>query len=458
LDHVPEEQELEEIAQFCANCGSPKGEFSLFCPKCVRPLIRRFKYLFSLEILAFLVAAVLLSLADQQRLPQVFLYAPLLFLVQLLGLYFVRLSLRQRRFLVLLMTYLVFVLAALSGAGLKSVFASVAPLYLAIGVIILWGIRCSETGRWGYLQTLWVGVLFAGWSLGAFASLEGALQSQVLDQRLLRVTSGLLKYYTPWFGLAGLCVTLAIQAGLRVAQQGISVKEDYYPNARIKIPSMSEPIRQPLPVVPIVVLGRALKLALIVFYNTLVAVLNGLTRCLVFIWLLLTSFASSLVSESLACVKRLVSFVFLCLVRVVTPLFAVYLIAGISIDGSSLIRVHAFSPSWGTTGQVVWALVQLVIMILASVACFARIRLGPFLNSFLADLAAVFAYGILVLLACSLALTLGTMGVRGNLGVDLGFRFRYLSYGSLIVLVLGLIWLWRKVLIAKLRLLQRGDD
>ena len=99
--------ESGEVALFCSQCGQAKGDFDMFCGRCMKPLVRRFRSLMVAEIALFLAAAACLSLATAGVLPAAYQLAPLFFLAQLFVLYLLRLYLRRRRFVVLVTVYLV---------------------------------------------------------------------------------------------------------------------------------------------------------------------------------------------------------------------------------------------------------------------------------------------------------------------------------------------------------------
>lgn len=249
--------ESGEIAQYCPRCGQSKGDFDVFCRRCMTPLVRRFRWLLPLQILLFVAAAVVLSLSLQGKLPHEFVHAPLVFIGQLVAFYLLRLSLRQRRFLIPLALYLVLLSTAFTRTNPSSIFVSLAPIYLAIGVIVLWYKHASRATYWGSLQELWLGLLIVGWSLAAFASFDQYVLSRFEHDKLVSLIRQALVQYTPWLSLAGLVITLAVRAGLQVASRGVFVKEDYYADARRSIPE-AEQTEYPLLLLPVVLLARSL--------------------------------------------------------------------------------------------------------------------------------------------------------------------------------------------------------
>lgn len=520
--------EAEEIAQFCGRCGLPKGDFDIFCGRCSSPLLRRFRLVLTAEVFMFVAAAVLLALAHQGKLAAPFHFAPLVFLTQAIVLYFARLSLRQPRFVWLATIFVAFVASGLATVTPSDFLALVGPLYVSVGVIILWISRWHSSSRAAIMQTLWVATLFAGLSLSAFKGLEGTDRvlhpaerfSWVIERRqlmfapfslvagllfVLFATNRLLKIlgvllllvsvigigliiqleiliqdtlpfpdipflyshvvdeltsrlrqYTPWFGIAGLCVTLAIEAGLQVARRGIAVREDYFPNSRLSPPGLNHPSDQPLFLIPLVIMLRNAKRALVVFYNTLVSVVNLLTRSLVYMWQTIVLFLVSFFAEAKSSVSRLVEFAGSCLLRVVVPLFAVYVLATVCFDGNALIATHTFAPSVATAALVIWTGIQLVTALFASVLCYGNTPAKQVTETFARDLAVSVGYGIPLLLMCSLALTVASNAAKKSLELDLGFRFAHISWACLLVLLIGAMFLWGTRLVAVLRSFQKG--
>lgn len=453
--------EGEEVAQFCSACGTPKATFDVFCGNCAKPLVRRFALMLPMELAFFLGAGILLSLAHTGVIPKLFRFAPLVFLAQFVVLYLVRASLRQRRFLVLIALYSALVLGAVVGVSVPALFVSFAPLYLAFGVVLLWSTRIRLSTRWEYSQTLWAGLLIVGLSFGIFASANGVLQAQVPYQQYLRVSGNVLSRYVPWFTLAGLCVTLAIQSGIRVAKLGVFVQKDYYPNARIALRRFAQGPGIPFPVLIASLIAHALKRAGCSFYNALVTALNVMTRSLVFVWRIIQAFVVALVRELVEGIKRLVGFALLCVARIVLPLCAIYLAANASVESVGLIERHVFEATWITAAYVLWLGVHMLAFTFASVICFATVSVSECAESYVRDAAIVLGYGIPIFLLCSLALWLTTLGTRRYLELDLGFRFGQLSTVCLAVLILGAAFLSRSRLLhmaARLRRIGASDS
>lgn len=376
-------------------------------------------------------------------------------------LYLLRASLRQRRFIVLIALYSGLTLGYIAGISVPALFTSFAPLYLAVGVVILWATRIRESTRWEYLQTLWAGLLIAGVGFAVFASVNGVLQAQIPYQHYLRLVGNVLSKYAPWFSLAGLCVTLAIQSGIRVATIGVSVQKDYYPNARILLPKFTQPPGVPLPLLILSLVAHAFKRGGCSFYNALVGALNIITRSLVFAWRIVQSFVVVLLRELREGIKRLIGFALLCVVRVVLPLCAVYLAAHASAESVALIERHVFEPTLTTSAYVLWLGVHVLAFTFASIICFATVSISEYAESYVRDSAIVLGYGIPIFLLCSTALWLSNLGTRRYLELDLGFRFRYLSLLSLLVLLVGAAFLCRSRLVqlaARLRRIGTSDS
>ena len=120
--------------------------------------------------------------------------------------------------------------------------------------MILWWTERRGLGWYRNLQKLWLSTLACALGLSASVALA--------DPALGRV----LVFYTPWVSLAGLSLTLAVEAAIQVASRGIVVKPDYFPDARIQPPDPVDTASYSLVVVPVVLLAYALCRAGIAFY------------------------------------------------------------------------------------------------------------------------------------------------------------------------------------------------
>jgi len=438
-----ESPERDEVAQFCSKCGQPKGPFDVFCGQCSKPLMRRFPIVLPGEILLFVGAGVMLSLAHHEVVPGIFRYVPLVFLVQCVVLYLLRLALRQRRFILLIGVYIAFVGIGIAGFSIPAFFVAIAPLFLGVGVIVLWSLRLRNGDVWGSMQTLWVALLITGLGLAVFTGSDSVLRAHFPSRNFLEVLAQFLNRHTAWFSLGGFVLTLATRSGVRVARQGVFVKKDYYPNARISLSPLDVPAKTAFPVVALTVLLHASKVLAYSLYNSLIAALNLVVRSLVFTWRVVQYFVIALVQEVPLGVKRLGSFAGLCVVRVLIPLCAIYLAASATIASSSLFEMHVFAPTWGTTLAIAWAGAHLLVFTFATVACFASVPVGKFAESYVRDFSILLGYGMPLLLLCSLSLWLASLGSRSLFQLDLGFRVRHFSFISLAVLVAGAIFLGR---------------
>jgi len=427
IEHDEAAEEMEEIAQFCGHCGQPKALFDVFCGECSKPLLRRFALILPAEIMFFLAAAVVLALAHAGIIPSLFRLAPLAFVVQFVVLYLVRLTLRQKRFLLLLGIYVILVGGGVASFSVPALFSSIAPLYLAIGVVVFWSMRIRYTNRWTYLQTLWVGLLITGLSFAAFANIEGVLQAQVPFTSIMSTSGSLLSKYTPWFTLAGFSITLAVQSGLRVSKQGVFVPKDFYPNARRSLPKFRQPANTPVPLIALSMAGHVARRAGFSFYNALVGALNTITRCLVFAWRVIQAFVVALVREIGESVKTIMVFAAMCVVRIALPLCAVYLAANVTVTAPDLLEAHAFAPTFGTTFGVIWAAINILAFTFVSILCFATISPKEFAETYVRDFSILVGYGVPLLLLCTTALWLGTLGTRRLLSIDLGYGIGHLS-------------------------------
>lgn len=120
-----------------------------------------------------------------------------------------------------------------------------------------------------------------------------------------------------------------------------------------------------------------------------------------------------------------------------------------------------FEPTLTTSAYVLWLGVHVLAFTFASIICFATVSISEYAESYVRDSAIVLGYGIPIFLLCSTALWLSNLGTRRYLELDLGFRFRYLSLLSLLVLLVGAAFLCRSRLVqlaARLRRIGTSDS
>lgn len=450
IDHTPED-EIEEVARFCRRCGTAKADFDVFCNECMSPLIRRFRFILPAEIVLFLASAVIMALAHFFRIPTMFRMAPLFFIGQLVLLYYLRASLRQKRFWVLIALYGLLVGSGVLGYGIHKTFAAIAPIYVAVGVAVLWGKEVSRANRWASMQTVWPGILVVGMCVCLLTRLDSVLSPLLETNSLFYQIGNALGEYTPWLSLAGLSVTLAIRAGQEVGEHGVRVKSEFYPGMEKDFPTSPATGSEPLFAVPFIMFSWAWKKAVASFYNTMLRTLNFITRSIVFVWSLVKLFLVMLwreVAEMLVLQARYFLQIF---GRVFVPLFSVYLAAKVSMQCNDVIEHHTFNPSVQTGLTLIWVSLQIVAALFFSVLGFARTSPQALLEGFSRDLAALVGYGIPVLLLCVMALFFGNKASQRYLGVDLDFQIGPVSWLCLTVLALGAAYLWRDRLLRILR-------
>jgi len=395
-----------------------------------------------LEVVLFLAAGVLISLADRGYIRDDFLDCALAFIGQMSLLYLMRLSLRQIRFVALMGAFLGMLVAHFASASITEVFVFVAPLYLSLGVVLLWVFRLKDRGCLDSIQASWVALVIVALGLTTFARGGGVLQARFQEESFMRFLRDARMDYAPWLALAGLSATLATHSSFRAARGGISVRDDYYSEARITLRSSTELNDVPPFFGPLVVVWRVFVRVVVSFYNALISTLNFVTRCVMFVKGITQAFVVTFVRELEGTIQEVVSFVFWSAVRVAAPFFAISSILFVVDGAREHVRTHLFSPTIDSTKDVLWMGLQVAIAMLVAVLCFARVAARQIIETYLRDLAALLGYAIPLLMMSSLALMLTTMAVKRAWDVDLRFHFSYLSWGCLCAVGLGALLVW----------------
>lgn len=453
------ELEADQTRYYCSLCGRQGAKFDLFCAGCAHPFLRGFWIIFAVEAALFLAVAICLSLARSHVLSSTFLLAPSAYVAQLLGLYVGRFALHQVRFVPFLAIYVVFLWAAVSGFGIERALVCTAPLYLLGGSVLLWISRVSAVGWASSMRTLWLGILVICLSLVWFAGIDSVVQRHIQENQLFTIAQRIVSRYTPWLALVGVILTVTVQAARTVSASGVSVKPDYFSWARVIPPDLTSlPIPYALPLVPLVVLVRAIRRAALVLYGTVVDALNVVTRGLVFVWHLVTAFAVASFRHGCQTVIDLVRYAVRTFSRVAIPFVCAYVIAAIVIRSNKLMQAHMDSGSVSTGLAIVSHAFVLLLVLLAAVLFLARIDIRPFLFTYLFDAAILGAYSAFIIPACTLALLLGGKVSAHYFGIRLGYQFGPISWACSSLMAAAGVFVWQKGMIRLLRLAQVGKN